>query len=83
MILTMAIRCRAGVLRRLTLCALGLAIAGGCARDPPTEAAALTRALGKEIDRYVQSDRAAPAGALPSAVRRLLQHGGVEEEPGR
>jgi hypothetical protein len=60
MILTMAIRCRSGVLRQLTLCALGLALAGGCARDSPTDAAALRRALGKEIDRYVQSDRAAP-----------------------
>lgn len=60
MILTMAIRCRSGVLRQLTLCALGLAFAGGCARDSPTDAAALKRALGMEIDRYVQSDRAAP-----------------------
>ena len=60
MILSMAIRCRSGVLRQLTLCALGLALAGGCARDSPIDAAALKRALGKEIDSYVQSDRAAP-----------------------
>jgi len=60
MILTMAIRCRSGVLRRLTLCTLVLALAGGCARDPQTEAAALKSALGKEIELYVEADRAAP-----------------------
>jgi GDSL-like Lipase/Acylhydrolase family len=60
MILSMAIRCPSGALRRLTLCALMLALAGGCARHQPTEAAALKSALGQEIERYVEADRAAP-----------------------
>lgn len=60
MILSMAIRCRSGALRRLTFCALVLALAGGCARDPQAEAAALKSALGSEIERYVEADRAAP-----------------------